>query len=136
MLKRQTDASGVGSILWCVSRNANPDDAPGEMLKRLRSHGGDILFHKRYFDVFTNPNGGPVIDALAIDEVVVYGVALDVCNRYAVEGLLERYTGLPITLVTDDVHAINEDARNELLTDWRRRDVKLTRTAEVVDEAG
>ena len=113
-----------------------PEDAPAEVLKRLRSHGGDILFHKRYFDVFTNPNVGPVIDALAIDEVLLYGVALDVCNRYAVEGLLERYPGLPITVVTDAVRAINEDARDELLTDWQRRGVKLTRTAEVVNEAG
>lgn len=112
-----------------------PEDAPGEVLKRLRSHGGDILFHKRYFDVFTNPNVGPVIDALAIDAVVLYGVALDVCNRYAVEGLLERYPGLPITLVTDAVRAINEDARDELLTDWRRRGVKLTRTVEFVAQA-
>lgn len=109
-----------------------PDDAPAEVLKRLPGHTGDILFHKRYFDVFTNPNVGPVIDALAIDEVVVYGVALDVCNRYAVEGLLERYPGLPITVVTDAVRAINEDARHELLADWQRRGVKLTRTEEVV----
>ena len=112
-----------------------PDDAPAEVLKRLPGHGGDILFHKRYFDVFTNPNVGPVIDALAIDEVVLYGVALDVCNRYAVEGLLVRYPGLPITVVTDAVRAINEDARDELLNDWQRRGVKLTRTAQVVAEA-
>ena len=113
-----------------------PDDTPAEVLKRLPDHSGDILFHKRYFDVFTNPNVGPVIDALAIDEVVLYGVALDVCNRYAVEGLLERYPGLPITVVTDAVRAINEDARDELLADWQRRGVKLTRTAEVVGQAG
>ncbi len=125
----------MGSTLWCGNRDANPDDAPGEVLKRLRSHGGGILSHKRYFDVFTNPNVGPV-DALPIDDVVVYGVALDVCNRYAVEGLLERCPGLPITLVTDAARVINEDARDELLTDWRRRGVKLIRTAEVVDEAG
>ena len=105
------------------------------MLKRLPGHSGDILFHKRYFDVFTNPNVGPVIDALGIDEVVLYGVALDVCNRYAVEGLLERYPGLPISVVTDAVRAINEDARDELLADWQRRGVKLTRTAEVVGQA-
>lgn len=32
-----------------------PNDATAEVLDRLRAHGGDILFHKRYFDVFTNP---------------------------------------------------------------------------------
>ena len=109
-----------------------PDDATADVLERLPRHAGDILFHKRYFDVFTNPNVGPVIDALAIDEVVLYGVALDVCNRYAVEGLLERYPGLTITVVTDAVRAINEDRRGELLDDWKHRGVRLTRTAEIV----
>ena len=109
-----------------------PDDPTAEVLQRLPGHHGDILFHKRYFDVFTNPNVGPVIDALAIDEVVLYGVALDVCNRYAVEGLLARYPRLSITLVTDAVRAIDEDARGELLTDWQRRGVKLAGTAEIV----
>lgn len=109
-----------------------PDDATAETLERLQDHAGDILFHKRYFDVFTNPNVGPVVDALAIDEVVLYGVALDVCNRYAVEGLLERYPGLPITVVTDAVRAINEDRRGELLDDWQRRGVRLARTREIV----
>ena len=109
-----------------------PDDATAEVLERLPAHYGDILFHKRYFDVFTNPNVGPVVDALAIDEVVLYGVALDVCNRYAVEGLLQRYADLPITVVTDAVRAINEDRRDELLGDWQRRGVRLARTAEIV----
>lgn len=111
-----------------------PDDATAEVLERLPAHAGDILFHKRYFDVFTNPNVGPVIDALAIDEVVLYGVALDVCNRYAVEGLLERYPDLPITVVTDAVRAIDEDRRGELLGDWQRCGVRLARTAEIVAE--
>ena len=112
-----------------------PDDAPADVLKRLAGHDGDVLFHKRYFDVFTNPNVDPAIDALAIDEVVLYGVALDVCNRYAVEGLLERYPGLSITVVTDAVRAINEDRRGELLGDWHRRGVKLARTVEIVAKA-
>lgn len=108
-----------------------PDDATDEVLRRLKGHNGDVLFHKRYFDVFTNPNVGPVIESLAIDEVVLYGVALDVCNRYAVEGLLARYPAIAITVVTDAVRAINEDARRGLLEDWQRRGVRLTRTAEV-----
>ena len=108
-----------------------PDDATDEVLRRLQDHGGDVLFHKRYFDVFTNPNVGPVIETLAIDRVVLYGVALDVCNRYAVEGLLARYPAIAITVVTDAVRAINEDVRRGLLEDWQRRGVRLTRTAEV-----
>ena len=73
-----------------------------------------------------------MVETLAIDDVVLYGVALDVCNRYAVEGLLSRHPGVGITVVTDAVRAIDEDGRNALLADWRARGVGLSTTADVV----
>ncbi|MCY3839726.1 MAG: cysteine hydrolase family protein [Gammaproteobacteria bacterium] len=109
-----------------------PEDAAAEVVRRVANHSGDILFHKHYFDVFTNPSVGPVVEALAIDEVVLYGVALDVCNRYAVEGLLSRHPGVALTVVTDAVRAINEDGRDALLADWQRRGVALACTGGVV----
>ena len=109
-----------------------PEHAVLEVLRRVEDHAGDILFHKHYFDVFTNPNVSPVVEGLGLDEVVLYGVALDVCNRYAVEGLLSRHPGVAITVVTDAVRAINEDGRDALLADWQRRGVALACTKEVV----
>ena len=109
-----------------------PEDATADVIGRVANHAGDILFHKRYFDVFTNPSVSPVVEALGIDEVVLYGVALDVCNRHAVEGLLSRHPGTAITVVTDAVRAINEGGRGALLADWRARGVGLLTTADVV----
>ena len=109
-----------------------PEDAAAEVVGRVANHSGDVLFHKHYFDVFTNPSVGPVVKALGIDAVVLYGVALDVCNRYAVEGLLSRHPGVAITVVTDAVRAIDEDGRDALLGDWRRRGVAFACTREVV----
>ena len=109
-----------------------PEDALADVLGRVESHGGDILFHKHYFDVFTNASVSPVVEALGIDEVVLYGVALDVCNRHAVEGLLSRHPGVAITVVTDAVRAIDEGGRDRLLDRWRRRGVALAVTADVV----
>ena len=109
-----------------------PEDAAAEVIRRMANHAGDILFHKRYFDVFTNPSVSPVLEALAVDEVVLYGVALDVCNRYAVEGLLSRHPGVAITVVTDAVRAIDEGARDLLLDGWQRRGVGLAVTADIV----
>ena len=109
-----------------------PEDPCATVLERLDGHAGDILFHKHYFDVFTNPNVEPVVNALRVDEVVLYGVALDVCNRYAVEGLLSRHPEIALTVVTDAVRAIDEDNRDDLLGDWQRRGVALVRTAEIV----
>ena len=109
-----------------------PEDTVAEVLRRLGDHHGDILFHKHYFDVFTNPNVSPVIGALGVAEVVLYGVALDVCNRYAVEGLRSRHPEVAVTLVTDAVRAIDEDSRGALLADWQGRGVAVATTLEVV----
>ena len=108
-----------------------PEDATEDVLRRIRDHRGDILFHKRFFDVFTNPNVSPVVAALGIEEVVLYGVALDVCNRYAVEGLANRHPEVAVTVVTDAVRAIDESARDGLLAGWQRRGVALVNTTDV-----
>ena len=97
----------------------------------VRAHDGEILFHKHWFDLFTNPNLLPALDALAPTGIVLYGVALDVCDKYAIEGLLTHRPGLPITLVTDAVRAIDAEAAPALLADWERRGVRLATSAEV-----
>jgi nicotinamidase/pyrazinamidase len=110
-----------------------PDPVDTAALRaRVRGHKGDILFHKHWFDVFTNPNVGAVLDELAPDHIVLYGVATDVCDRYAIEGLLERRPGLRLTAVTDAMKAIRPDAGERLLADWRRRGVRLATTDDVV----
>jgi nicotinamidase/pyrazinamidase len=108
-----------------------PQD-PGQLAARVRIHNGDLLFHKHWFDVFTNPNVLPVLDALAPGRVVLYGVALDVCDRYAVEGLLAHRPGIRLTVVTDAVRAIHAGAGAALLTQWAERGVTLATSAEVL----
>jgi nicotinamidase/pyrazinamidase len=108
-----------------------PED-PDALAARVRSHDGDILFHKHRFDVFTNANVLPVVDALAPSRIVVYGVALDVCDKYAIEGLLRHRPGIQLTLVTDAVRAIHPEVAAELLEEWAGRGVRLGTSAEVV----
>lgn len=108
-----------------------PQD-PAALAARARAHRGDILFHKHWFDVFTNPNVLPVLDAVAPDEIVLYGVALDVCDRYAVEGLLAHRPAIPLTVVTDATRAIHAEEAPALLEDWRRRGVRLATGEEVL----
>ena len=105
---------------------------PAALARKVRGHRGDLLFHKHWFDVFTNPNLLPVLDALAPDRIVLYGVALDVCDKYAVEGLLRERPGLPVTVVTDAVRAIDAAAGPALLDAWRRRGVRLQTAGEVL----
>ncbi len=114
-----------------------PTPMDAETLRdQLRVHEGDILFHKHWFDVFTNPNVVPVLDALEPERIVLYGVALDVCNRYAIEGLLEHRPGATIELVTDATRAIHADRAPALLHDWEDRGVVLTSADRVVEGWG
>ena len=102
--------------------------------ERVRAHKGDILFHKHRFDVFTNENVTPVLDVLAPDDIVLYGVATDVCDKAAVEGLLERRPHTRLFVVTDAVKGIDKNVSEQLLKEWGEEGVRLVKTNEVVEE--
>ena len=126
---------GQARIAETTLRNplvVEPEQPVSDVLARLDQHDGDLLFHKRYFDVFTNPNVAPVLKALRITDVVLYGVALDVCNRYAVEGLLAQFPDITLSVVTDAVRALDENGRAALFENWQARGVALRRTGELV----
>lgn len=102
--------------------------------ERLRAHKGDVLFHKHRFDVFSNANVDTVLDVLAPDDIVLYGVATDVCDKAAVEGLLERRPHTRLFVVTDAVKGIDKDVSEQLLKEWGEEGVRLVKTKEVVEE--
>lgn len=104
---------------------------PTELARLLRTHDRDVLIRKHWFDVFTNPNASVVLDALAPTDIVVYGVALDVCNRFAIEGFLAR-GGVRIHAVVDATRAIHPEEADALLASWRARGVRLVTTEAVV----
>ncbi|HET7585679.1 MAG TPA: isochorismatase family cysteine hydrolase [Gemmatimonadaceae bacterium] len=108
-----------------------PDPTPApELIRLLRTRDDDVLIRKHWFDVFSNPNTEVVLQALAPEHIVVYGVALDVCNRYAIEGFLAR--GIPrITAVVDATRAIHAEEVDALLEQWRSRGVRLATTEQV-----
>ena len=107
---------------------------PVELVRRVREHGGDILFHKHFFDVFTNPNVDTVLEVLDPEEILLYGVALDVCNRYAIDGLLMRRPRTRLRLVTDATRPIDVRKGRSLLEHWRGRGVELIRTDDALGE--
>lgn len=104
------------------------------LTQRVRQHRGDFLFHKHRFDVFSNENVMPVLEAIAPDDIVLYGVATDVCDKAAVDGLLERRAHTRLFVVTDAVQGIDRDVSAQLLKDWGDEGVRLVKTNEVVEE--
>ena len=107
---------------------------PSALAARLRAHAGDILLHKHRFDVFTNENTVTVLDVLAPDDIVLYGVALDVCDKAAIEGLLEHRPHTRLFAVVDAMKPIEKDAAEHLLREWGDEGVRLVRTRELVEE--
>ncbi|MCZ6632560.1 MAG: cysteine hydrolase family protein [bacterium] len=101
------------------------------LIQSVQSHTGEIIFRKQWFDVFTNPNVEPIMNALNPDRIVLYGVALDVCNAYAINGFLERKMA-PIQLVLDATQAILPDRGQEYVEKWQKQGVEILSTDEVV----
>jgi nicotinamidase/pyrazinamidase len=102
----------------------------GRLRELVTAHGGEILFRKQRFDVFSNPNVLDFLDIVEPAGIVVYGVALDVCDAHAIEGFL-KLGSFKVFLVKDAAKAIYEDKGKELLEEWANRGVTLLDTSEV-----
>ena len=107
---------------------------PKTLADRVRHHSGDILFHKHWFDVFTNENVETVLGVLRPRTVVLYGVAQDVCNRYAIEGLVSRHPEIRLHAVSDAMKPIDREVAQHLLNQWIERGVTIVPTKAIVDE--
>ncbi len=92
--------------------------------------GREFLLLKKSFDVFTNPNTDRLLDVLDPDDVVVFGVATDVCDDAAIKGFLER--GLRVQFVEDAARGLDEGRVASCTAAWREQGVEFTTAAEVV----
>ncbi len=128
----------AGQEKIAATRPRNPlwiDSRPIEsrQLKQMvEAHKGEIIFRKQRFDVFSNPNVEPVLEILKPETIVVYGVALDVCDRYAMEGFL-RLGKFNLYLVEDATRPIYEERGRELIGKWKGQGVHIVQTRDVVE---
>lgn len=110
-----------------------PAEVAREAARTARREGRDIFLRKEEFSCFTgNPEATrALLDELDPDAIVVYGVALDVCVRHAVEGMLER--GERVYVVEDATWGLGLEDREALLGRWEEQGAKRVSTAEVVE---
>jgi nicotinamidase/pyrazinamidase len=109
------------------------DDPVPFGLEPLPDHwvrGREFLLLKKHFDVFTNPNTERLLDRLDPDEVIVFGVATDVCDDATIRGLLDR--GRRVRFVEDAARGLDEERVAECTAAWRARDVEFTTVDAVV----
>ncbi len=107
---------------------------PAGILAGLVEGRRELLILKKGTDVFTNPNTATLLERLDPDEVVLFGVATDICDDAAILGLLER--GRRVRFVEDAARGLDEARTAACTAAWRDRGVELTTVEEVIASLG
>ena len=107
---------------------------PAAILRRLLEGGREILIPKKHFDPFTNPNTETMLDALDPDEILLFGVATDICDDATVRALVRR--GRRVTFVEDAARGVDESRVEACLAAWREAGVGFTTSEEVGAQLG
>ncbi len=92
--------------------------------------GREFLLLKKSFDVFTNPNTDRLLDRLDPDEIVVFGVATDVCDDAAIRAFLER--GRKVLFVEDAARGLDEGRVTTCTSAWRLAGVEFAPSEQVI----
>lgn len=124
---------GAAKIPETVQRDPLPVSLtpyPPGLVPELVRGRRELLVLKKTYSAFSNPNLDAVLEALAPDEVILFGVATDVCNHAAVMGLLAR--GHAVTFVEDASRGLSEERVAASLEEWRAGGVRFTTSAEVI----
>lgn len=74
-----------------------------------------ILIEKQHVDVFTAVNLARVIERLAAERFVVYGVVTEICVLFAARGLLKF--GKPVVIVTDAIETLEAESSASALAE-------------------
>jgi nicotinamidase/pyrazinamidase len=91
----------------------------------------EVVLYKDAFDVFAgSDHTDTVVETLAPDRAIVYGVATNVCVDYAVRGLLAR--GVEVVVPTDGIKELPGLPLEETLQGWEDSGAKLSTIDEVV----
>jgi nicotinamidase/pyrazinamidase len=93
--------------------------------------GREFLILKKAYDPFTNPNADRLLEQLDPQEIVLFGVATDVCNDAAIRGLLAR--GRAVAFVEDASRGLDEARTAACLAAWREGGVRFVTTDEALD---
>jgi nicotinamidase/pyrazinamidase len=91
-----------------------------------------IILEKRQLNLFTNPNLPRLLELLAADEYVVYGVVTEYCVKNAAFGLLD--TGKPVTLVVDAIQSLSEAEGARIVQEFAARGGKLATSSKLLPQ--
>jgi nicotinamidase/pyrazinamidase len=92
--------------------------------------GREFLLLKKSVDVFTNPHADRLLRLIDPDEIVLFGVATDICDDHAVRGLLER--GRNVTFVAEAARGLDEARSEACVAAWCEGGVRVATVDEVL----
>jgi nicotinamidase/pyrazinamidase len=92
-----------------------------------------IVVEKQNVDAFTSPNLARILELLAADRYVVYGVVTEICVLFAARGLLQY--GKPVTIVTDAVRSLTAEASDRALAEFRAAGGTLAQVGQALSPA-
>jgi len=92
--------------------------------------GREFLLLKKHFDVFSNPNTDRLLQVLDPDEIVLFGVATDVCDDAAIRGLVQR--GRRVRFVEDAARGLDDERVAACTAAWREGGVEFTTSDDVL----
>jgi nicotinamidase/pyrazinamidase len=107
---------------------------PAAILRRQLEGRREILIPKKHYDPFTNPNAETMLDALDPDEIVLFGVATDICDDAAVRALLRR--GRRITFVEEAARGVDESRTASCMATWREAGVSVATANDAIAALG
>lgn len=102
-----------------------------KLKEKLLEHDSEIYFRKQKFDVFTNPNVEPGMKIVQPEHIIIFGVTLDVCVRFAVEGFFDR--GYKVSVIKDATKPIDPEKGESLLDSWINRGINIVSTRGIIE---
>jgi len=100
----------------------------GAIRALIRKEQFHIVIRKNSLDVFDNPNTDKLVELIKPKRVIVFGVALDFCVYYVVQGL-SKFSDIKLCLLKDAVKGLEVRPEQEILDEFRRMGVEITELA-------
>lgn len=89
-----------------------------------------IVIRKRGVDVFENPNTDMLVHLVSPKAVVVFGVALDFCVYYVLQGLA-KHADIKLSLLKDAVKGLQTRPEQEVFNELEHMGVEITELSDI-----
>jgi nicotinamidase/pyrazinamidase len=119
-----------GAAKIAETKQVDPVPLGSAVVPETWLRGREFLLLKKNFDVFTNPNADRLLARLEPDEIVLFGVATDICDDAAIKGLRNR--GYDVTFVEDASCGIDDERSQACIVEWRGGGVRIATVDDVV----